>query len=104
LFHGTVTKVPGASSDAAKRGPIERIAQTMVLLVVLLLQNAYELLVVAERLMSPLKRSCYVAFENRFVASCADLRGQRHITIGATLCIRLLPRVFDGEADVWPRV
>ena len=38
------------SSDAAERGPIKRIAPTMVLLVVLLLHIAYELLVVAERL------------------------------------------------------
>jgi hypothetical protein len=31
---------------------------------------------------------CYVAPENRSPAPCADLRGQRHITIGATLRIK----------------
>ena len=45
-----------------------------------------------------------MALENRSATPGAGLRGQRHITIGATLRIRLLPTVFDEEALFRPRV
>ena len=41
-----------------------------------------------------------MALENRSAAPGADLRGQRHITIGATLGIRLLPGVFDDRQHI----
>ena len=44
----------------------------------------------------------YVAFKTGFSASEGTQRAGRHINADATLSIRLLPRVFDGEAPVWP--
>jgi hypothetical protein len=48
----------------------------------------------------PVRPVGYVAFKIQF--SAAEGRVGRHINADATLSIRLLPRVFDGEAPVRP--